>query len=186
MVFGSWSAYINPITQPGRVASGFKDKDNAVHLQQAEFCTDRLERRSSPEPVPRAQRRDGRAAGSSRLHPHAQRRLILRARRQVRSPKAPSLSGRRRFCCFSEALNGESRASLAAMHGLPKYAWRRPTKTRRSPGTPVRKTFPEQAAMSPAVREPITAHRYRTVIGTLSKDESRSFLNIFTTILQSP
>src|SRR5690606_26480160 len=72
------------------------------------------------------------------------------------------------------------------MHGLPKYAWRRPTKTRRSPGTPVRKTFPEQAAMSPAVREPITAHRYRTVIGTLSKDESRSFLNIFAIILKSP
>jgi hypothetical protein len=47
------------------------------------------------------------------------------------------------------------------------------------PGTPVRKTFPEQAAMSPAVTKPIAAHPYRTVIGTLSKDESRTFSEKF-------
>jgi hypothetical protein len=54
------------------------------------------------------------------------------------------------------------------------------------PGTPVRNTFPEQAAMSPAVREQIAAHPYRTVIGTLSKDESRSFLKIFAIIFKRP
>nr|WP_314084592.1 hypothetical protein [uncultured Shinella sp.] len=48
--------------------------------------------------------------------------------------------------------------------------------TRRSPVTPVRNTFPERAAVSPAVRKPIAAHPYRTVIGTLIKDESRLFL----------
>lgn len=80
-----------------------------------------------------------------------------------------------RFTFGQLALNGESRASLSVIHGLPKYAWRLPTKTRRGPVTPVRNTFPERAAVSPAVTKPIPAYRYRTVIETLSKGELRFF-----------
>ena len=78
-------AYIHVIKQPGHVAPGFKDKDNAVHLQQAELRTDRLERRSPQEPVPRAQHRHGRAARPARLHPHTLRRLTFE--RDVRSAR---------------------------------------------------------------------------------------------------
>ncbi|MFT4159966.1 hypothetical protein [Shinella sp.] len=173
--FSRVRAYIQYIAQPRQVASGFKDQVHAVYLQQAEFRSDRLEWPSPQKRIPRAQRRHGRAARPARRHPHPQRRLIPSSHRQVRPhPAPPSPEGG----VFLLPSNGESRASRKDAR-LAKIRMAASTKTHRSPGTPVRKTFPEQAAVSPAVTTPIAAHRYRTVIGTLSNGESRTFSGDF-------
>ena len=120
-------------------------------------------------------RRSARSASSARAAS-----ADLQRATSVRSHPAPSLSGRRRFLlpAFQETtpMNGESRASLAAMHGLPKYAWRLRQKRVSAQSPRYAIPDPEQAAVSPAVMKPIAAHPYRTVIGTLSKDESPIFL----------
>jgi hypothetical protein len=81
--------------------------------------------------------------------------------------------------CFCEGLKRRKPCIPFGDARLAKIRMAASDKNASEPGTPVRKTFPEQAAMSPAVLKQIAAHPYRTVIGTLSKDESRSFFEKF-------
>lgn len=76
----------------------------------------------------------------------------------------------------STGLKRQKPRMLSSDARLAKIRMATSDKTRRRPSTPVRNTFPERAAVSPAVTKPIASHPYRTVIGTLSKDESRFFL----------